>query len=162
MTDPSLEDLGRELDDLRRWKTETLEVLAGIRELGRAIDVPLGMLITGPEAIEFAARMRAERDALREGIDSMLKQRREASMVLASLADRLDEHSYDELSTVIDDEPSDHLGEPYVDSKAPGSDLAPWAIRYARDYWKHGTEPGTQAALTILTRRLVQAEAKKR
>jgi hypothetical protein len=47
-----------ELDELRAWKAEALEVMDGLQELGRALDLPLGTRITGREAAEVAARHR--------------------------------------------------------------------------------------------------------
>ncbi|AMS03158.1 hypothetical protein BJD61_gp79 [Gordonia phage Obliviate] len=52
-----------ELDQLQRWKDEALPVIAGLQELGRALGVPLGRSITGPESAVRAQALRAERDA---------------------------------------------------------------------------------------------------
>ncbi|MCR1785328.1 hypothetical protein KVF89_22500 [Nocardioides carbamazepini] len=55
----------------------------------------------------------AEIDALRFAVAWWAAQWKKAREALASVADRLDEHTYDEIATVLDDEPSDHLGEAY-------------------------------------------------
>ena len=52
-----------EVDKLQRWKDEALPVIFGLQDLGRALDIPLGHSITGPEAAEKARTLRAERDA---------------------------------------------------------------------------------------------------
>jgi hypothetical protein len=43
--------LGQELRHLRRWKNEAMPVMDGLQELGRALDIPLGHSITGPDAL---------------------------------------------------------------------------------------------------------------
>lgn len=43
---------------LRRWKVEALTVMAGLQDLGRALGVPLGASITGPQAGEAARALR--------------------------------------------------------------------------------------------------------
>lgn len=48
-----------ERDKLRRWKEEALPVLAGLQDLGRALDVPLGQRITGDVAAKRAEELRA-------------------------------------------------------------------------------------------------------
>lgn len=56
-----------ELERLRRWKEESMVVLSGLQDVGRALDLPLGARITGPLAVEAVNRLRAERDnALKE------------------------------------------------------------------------------------------------
>lgn len=40
-----------EVDRLTRWKNEALPVIDGLQELGRALDIPLGHSITGPDAL---------------------------------------------------------------------------------------------------------------
>jgi hypothetical protein len=56
-----------------QWKAEALPVMAGLQDLGRALDLPLGASITGPQAAEAATALREgkaaaerERDALAE------------------------------------------------------------------------------------------------
>ena len=55
-----------DLDRLQRWKAEALVLFDGLQDLGRALDLPLGTLVTGPRAIEAAEQLRTERDAARE------------------------------------------------------------------------------------------------
>lgn len=52
-----------EIGQLRRWKAEATTLFDGLQDLGRALGLPLGVLITGPLAIEAAERLRTERDA---------------------------------------------------------------------------------------------------
>lgn len=59
---------GTELDRLRRWKAEALEVITGLQELGKVLGVPLGKRITGPAAIEAAEALQAENARLRQQI----------------------------------------------------------------------------------------------
>ncbi|ATW60852.1 hypothetical protein SEA_BENTHERDUNTHAT_82 [Gordonia phage BENtherdunthat] len=58
-----LAELLAEHDQLQRWKDEALPVIAGLQELGRALEVPLGRSSTGPEGAVKAQALRAERDA---------------------------------------------------------------------------------------------------
>lgn len=51
------------MERLRAWKQEAMKLFDGLQDLGRALDLPLGVLVTGPLAIEAANRLRAERDA---------------------------------------------------------------------------------------------------
>lgn len=55
-----------ELERLRRWKAEALPVMAGLQELGKALDLPLGTQVTGPQAVEAVERLREALD-LSEG-----------------------------------------------------------------------------------------------
>lgn len=50
----------QEAATLRRWKAEALPVIGGLQELGRALGLPLGTQITGPEAVEAAAALRTQ------------------------------------------------------------------------------------------------------
>lgn len=52
----------QERDRLRAWKKEAIVLFDGLQDLGRALDLPLGALITGPRALEAANALRAERD----------------------------------------------------------------------------------------------------
>lgn len=57
-----VEKLMEERDRLQRWKDEALPVMAGLQELGKALGLPPGQLITGQEAADaaLALRRRAE------------------------------------------------------------------------------------------------------
>ena len=58
------ERLTAEVERLERWKFEALEVMSGLRELGKALGLGLGVQITGPAALAEVTRLTAERDAL--------------------------------------------------------------------------------------------------
>lgn len=60
--------LFRELDRLRAWKQEATPLLDGLQDLGRALDLPLGVLVTGPLAVEAANKLRAQRDIARSAL----------------------------------------------------------------------------------------------
>src|SRR5690554_5011909 len=49
-----------EIERLRRWKAEALPVIAGLQELGKALGLPLGSRITGPEAVKRAEELAAK------------------------------------------------------------------------------------------------------
>lgn len=73
-------ETARERDELRRWKTEALPVLDGLQELGKALGLPPGSRITGPEALAAVERLTRERDEaraeiarLRSAADSLLR-----------------------------------------------------------------------------------------
>ena len=53
-----------QVERLERWKFEACEVMSGLRELGKALGLGLGVQITGPAALAEVARLTAERDAL--------------------------------------------------------------------------------------------------
>ena len=53
-----------QVESLERWKFEALEVMSGLRELGKALGLGPGVQITGPAALAEVARLTAERDAL--------------------------------------------------------------------------------------------------
>ena len=53
-----------QVESLERWKFEACEVMSGLRELGKALGLGLGVQITGPAALAEVARLTAERDAL--------------------------------------------------------------------------------------------------
>lgn len=55
-----------------------------------------------------------EIEALRFAVGWWAAKWAEARTVLAVVADRVDEFTYDEFSTLFDDEPNDHLGETYA------------------------------------------------
>ena len=56
--------LVEQVEWLERWKVEAIEVMSGLRELGKALGLGLGMQITGPAALAEVTRLTAERDAL--------------------------------------------------------------------------------------------------
>ncbi len=58
------ERLTAEVERLERWKFEATEVMSGLRELGKALGLGLGVQITGPAALAEITRLTAERDAL--------------------------------------------------------------------------------------------------
>lgn len=60
-----------ELERLRAWKREAMTLFDGLQDLGRALDLPLGVLVTGPLALEAANNLRAERDAARSALDAL-------------------------------------------------------------------------------------------
>ncbi len=49
-----------EVRRLQRWKTEALPVMDGLQELGKALNIPPGKRITGPDAIQAAERLQAQ------------------------------------------------------------------------------------------------------
>ena len=53
-----------QVESLERWKVEACEVMSGLRELGKALGLGLGVQITGPAALAEVERLTAERDAL--------------------------------------------------------------------------------------------------
>lgn len=55
----------KSLTDLLRWKAEALPVLDGLQELGRALDLPLGIRITGPQALAAVERLNARLSAVK-------------------------------------------------------------------------------------------------
>ena len=66
-----------QVESLERWKVEALEVMSGLRELGKALGLGLGVQITGPAALTEVARLTAERDALAAqvaGVESLAEE----------------------------------------------------------------------------------------
>jgi hypothetical protein len=59
-----VERMQKDVERLERWKAEATEVMSGLRELGKALGLGLGVQITGPAALAEVARLTAERDAL--------------------------------------------------------------------------------------------------
>ena len=51
-----------QVESLERWKFEAIEVMSGLRELGKALGLGLGVQITGPAALAEVARLTAERE----------------------------------------------------------------------------------------------------
>lgn len=60
---------GDEVARLRRWKAEASSLFDGMQDLGRALGLPLGVLITGPAAIEAAAALTARALAAEAAVD---------------------------------------------------------------------------------------------
>ena len=56
------ERLTAEVERLERWKFEATEVMSGLRELGKALGLGLGVQITGPAALAEVTRLTAERE----------------------------------------------------------------------------------------------------
>jgi hypothetical protein len=56
------ERLTAEVERLERWKFEATEVMSGLRELGKALGLGLGVQITGPAALAEVERLTAERE----------------------------------------------------------------------------------------------------
>ena len=54
--------LVKQVESLERWKVEAIEVMSGLRELGRALGLGLGVQITGPAALAEVERLTAERE----------------------------------------------------------------------------------------------------
>ena len=61
-----LDALTAERDALARWKSEAMPVMDGLQELGKALGIPLGHRITGPDALASVDALTAERDRLRD------------------------------------------------------------------------------------------------
>ncbi|ALD64019.1 hypothetical protein AFL94_08885 [Arthrobacter sp. LS16] len=88
------------LDDLRKTVENAGEAWAD----GEHIDI-----ITPPVVLELIERAEAAERAL----DFHSQRDRELKTLLSMIADRLDEFCYDELSSLIEDEPLDQWGETY-------------------------------------------------
>jgi len=76
-----------EVEALRRWKAEAMSLFDGMQDLGRALGLPLGTLITGPVAVKAAEALRAKVarvEALAEAADVWVR----ASALRAALADQ--------------------------------------------------------------------------
>lgn len=83
-------DADSELAQLHRWKQEALPVIAGLQELGRALDLRPGENITGPKAVEAATAMRAELTRLNEDCRIHLMKRLEIEAELTRLREGLE------------------------------------------------------------------------
>lgn len=59
--------VAHERDRLQRWKDEAIPVLIGLQDLGKALDLPIGTRITGPEAVKAVTAMREELQRTRDG-----------------------------------------------------------------------------------------------
>ena len=85
-----------EVERLERWKAEALEVMSGLRELGKALGLGLGVQITGPAALAEVARLTAERDALAAQVarvEEVLDHWRTVDEGNAAYAERIGERS---------------------------------------------------------------------
>ena len=93
------EDVGwlvEQVESLERWKFEALEVMSGLRELGKALGLGLGVQITGPAALAEVARLTAERDALAAQVarvEEVLDHWRTVDEGNAAYAERIGERS---------------------------------------------------------------------
>lgn len=56
----------RELEKLRAWKAEALQVMAGIQEIGRALGLPPGVEIHGEHALAAIEKLKAQKVQLTE------------------------------------------------------------------------------------------------
>ena len=93
------EDVGwlvEQVERLEHWKFEALEVMSGLRELGKALGLGLGVQITGPAALAEVARLTAERDALAAQVarvEEVLDHWRTVDEGNAAYAERIGERS---------------------------------------------------------------------
>lgn len=55
-----VEGLRREVKSLRRWKAEASSLFDGMQDLGRALGLSLGTLVTGPDAVAAAEALRGQ------------------------------------------------------------------------------------------------------
>ncbi len=66
-------NLIKEVERLEHWKSEALEVIDGIQELGHALGLPLGERVTGETALEKARELHSlqvQIDSIRDIIES--------------------------------------------------------------------------------------------
>ena len=90
------ERLTAEVERLERWKFEATEVMSGLRELGKALGLGLGVQITGPAALAEVERLTAERDALAAQVarvEEVLDHWRTVDEGNAAYAERIGERS---------------------------------------------------------------------
>ena len=90
------ERLTAEVERLERWKAEATEVMSGLRELGKALGLGLGVQITGPAALVEVERLTAERDALAAQVarvEEVLDHWRTVDEGNAAYAERIGERS---------------------------------------------------------------------
>lgn len=64
-------ELLAEVDQLARWKNEAMPVMDGLQELGRALDIPLGHSITGPDALAAVQKLRDTLDRKNRDIEQL-------------------------------------------------------------------------------------------
>ena len=79
-----------QVESLERWKFEACEVMSGLRELGKALGLGLGVQITGPAALAEVARLTAERDAAVKRLERVIDQWRETGRAVISEMNRAD------------------------------------------------------------------------
>ena len=77
-----------QVESLERWKFEACEVMSGLRELGKALGLGLGVQITGPAALAEVARLTAERDAAIERLERVIDQWRKTGRAVISEMNR--------------------------------------------------------------------------
>ena len=85
-----------QVESLERWKFEAIEVMSGLRELGKALGLGLGVQITGPAALAEVERLTAERDALAAQVarvEEVLEHWRTVDEGNAAYAERIGERS---------------------------------------------------------------------
>ena len=85
-----------QVESLERWKFEACEVMSGLRELGKALGLGLGVQITGPAALAEVERLTAERDALAAQVarvEEVLDHWRTVDEGNAAYAERIGERS---------------------------------------------------------------------
>lgn len=85
------------------------ELNSGMRETFTESDATHIATFDPPTVLELIDRAEAAERAL----DFHSQRDRELKMTLSMISDRLDEHSYDVLSSLIEDEPLDQWGETY-------------------------------------------------
>jgi len=107
-----------QVESLERWKFEATEVMSGLRELGKALGLGLGVQITGPAALAEVERLTAERDAAIERLERVIDQWRETGRAVISEMNRADKAEAERdalaglLAEFVDSEPCslDHHG----------------------------------------------------
>lgn len=62
-----LTSLTSEVEALRRWKAEASALFDGMQDLGRALGIPLGVVVTGPDAVAAARALSARAEAAEAG-----------------------------------------------------------------------------------------------
>jgi len=75
--------LRSEVDQLRRWKAEAMEVMSGLEDLGKALELPLGESITGTVAAGRVAR-------LKEALEALGRERNTWARQMADLRDEME------------------------------------------------------------------------
>ena len=91
-----VERMQKDVERLERWKAEATEVMSGLRELGKALGLGLGVQITGPAALAEVERLTAERDALAAQVarvEEVLDHWRTVDEGNAAYAERIGERS---------------------------------------------------------------------
>jgi hypothetical protein len=60
-----------QIQQLQRWKTEAMEVMEGLQQLGDALHLRLGERITGPAALEAVQKLRTAAQAFLDAYDNV-------------------------------------------------------------------------------------------